>query len=206
MKTEQIMKSLTPIEAAREAQALESALLKRGVYPVHLEARLSDFERLPKERPGFISGPVGSGKTYMAVAYLADVITRALALPNEQHQADRAVGRIGFTRAVDLMMALRASFKNNDGGPEAVIWQFSRYQFLVIDDLGTERDTPLVAEALYSILDYRGGHRLSTLITSNFKLSIIASQYGDYGERLASRIAGMGRGLELKGKDKRWQN
>jgi DNA replication protein DnaC len=195
--------SLSTIEVAREVPALESALLKKGVYPIHAGARLSDFKRLPAERPGFISGPVGTGKTYLAVAYLAEAVSCAMVGPNEQHQADRAVARIGFTRAVDLMMQLRGSFR--EGGAEIIIERFCAFKFLVIDDLGTERDTPLVAEALYAILDYRAGHRLQTLVTSNFNLGDIAGLYGAYGERLASRIAGMGEPLELKGKDRRWQ-
>lgn len=205
MSPEQTIPSLSTIDAVREAQVIESLLLKAGVYPVHVKARLVAFKHLPEERPGYISGPVGSGKTYLAVAYLAEAFKVALALPNEQHQSDRAMGRIGFTRAVDLMMMLRASFKDGGGGPEGIMHRFSALRFLVIDDLGTERDTPLVAEALYSIFDYRAGHQLPTLITSNLGLNSIAAQYGDYGGRLASRIAGMGPGLELKGKDRRWQ-
>jgi DNA replication protein DnaC len=75
----------------------------------------------------------------------------------------------------------------------------------VIDDLGTERSTPLVQEALYSIIDYRAGHRLPTIITSNFSLDQVTEHYGDFGERLASRIFCMGETLILEGKDRRWQ-
>jgi DNA replication protein DnaC len=205
MRKEQTSPPLKAIEVVRKHEELNEILLKRGVFPLHVNARLSDFKRLPAERPGYISGPVGSGKTYMAVAYLAEAISRAMELPNEQHQATRAVGSIGFVRAVDLMMGLRSSFQNGRGGPEGIIQTFYGYKFLVIDDLGTERDTPLVQEALYAILDFRAGHQLPTLITSNLSLDRIAGQYGDYGERLASRIAGMGPGLAFTGKDRRWQ-
>ena len=75
----------------------------------------------------------------------------------------------------------------------------------MIDDLGTERETPLVQEALYNIIDHRAGYRLPTVITSNLELERVAEHYGEFGDRLASRIAGMGETLGLVGKDRRWQ-
>jgi DNA replication protein DnaC len=164
------------------------------VYPVHLNARLSDFLRPPETPPVFISGPVGTGKTHLAVAYLAREIQKW----GENSRV--------FIRSVDLFNKLRDSFRNNFGTPASEITEsFSRYRFLVIDDLGTERDTPLVQEGLYAIIDHRAGHRLPTVITSNFTLDRVAEHYGEFGERLASRIAGMGETLTLLGKDRRWQ-
>jgi DNA replication protein DnaC len=198
MHKDQATTSLKMIEPRQEHPDLEMLLLKKGVFPIHVKARLSDYKHLPAERPAFISGPVGSGKTHMAVAYLAESCNRVLtASPDCQAAGAR------YTRAVDLFMALRSSFK--DRGPAELIEDFSRYKFLVIDDLGTERDTPLVQESIYAIVDYRAGHRLPTIITSNLDLDRIADLYGDYGERLASRIAGLGESLTLKGKDRRWQ-
>ncbi len=193
-------RTISPLrtEAAVDEDNLKMLLRKKGVFPIHLGARLKDIAGLPQKRPAFISGPVGSGKTYLAVAFLADSCSRVLAA-NPDCQAAGA----WFTRAVDLFMRLRSSFK--EYGPAELIEDFSRCKFLVIDDLGTERDTPLVQEAIYAILDYRVGHLLPTIVTSNFSLDRIAGQYGDYGERIASRLAGLGPSLTLKGRDRRWQ-
>jgi DNA replication protein DnaC len=169
-------------------------LLAKGVYPVHLNARLSDFSRPPETPPVFISGPVGTGKTHLAVAYLVREIQKW----GENSRV--------FIRSVDLFNKLRDSFRKNFEIPaSAIIESFSRYRFLVIDDLGTERDTPLVQEALYDIIDHRAGHRLPTVITSNFTLDRVAEHYGEFGERLASRIVGMGETMTLLGKDRRRQ-
>jgi len=198
MKNAPTTASLKTIEGLRDEKLIEKLLIKKGIFPVHLAARLSDYNRLPAERPAFIFGPVGSGKTHLSVAYMVDIITQDLA-----KHPEREAAAVGFIRAVDLILMLRSSFR--EWGPGELIERFSRYPFLVIDDLGTERDTPLVQEALYSILDYRAGHRAPSLINSNLSLDHIAGQYGEYGERIASRIAGMGPSLELKGKDHRWQ-
>ncbi len=169
-------------------------LLQKGVFPIHLKARLSDFHKPPETPPVFIHGGAGVGKTHMGVAYLAQEI-------QTRGEASKV-----FIRSVDLMNRLRDSFRNSyTVTASEIISTFSRYRFLVIDDLGAERDTPLVQEALYDILDFRAGHRLPTVITSNFSLTRVAEHYGDFGERIVSRIAGMGETLNLLGKDRRWQ-
>jgi len=199
-RIQRILESLPPVQESfpptreEEERTLKKILLAKGVYPVHLNARLSDFPQPPETTPVFISGPVGTGKTHLAVAYLVHEI---------QKWGENS--RI-FIRSVDLFNKLRDSFRNNFNTPASVITEsFSRYRFLVMDDLGTERDTPLVQEALYNIIDRRAGHRLPTVITSNFTLDRVAEHYGEFGERLASRIAGMGETLTLLGKDRRWQ-
>ncbi len=184
----------SPPTPEEEERTLKKILLSKGVYPVHLNARLTDFPSTPETPPVFISGPVGTGKTHLAVAYLVREIQRW----GENSKV--------FIRSVDLFNKLRDSFRNNFGTPASEITEsFSRYRFLVIDDLGTERDTPLVQEALYDIIDHRAGHRLPTVITSNFTLDRVAEHYGEFGERLASRIAGLGEELTLLGIDRRWQ-
>lgn len=164
------------------------------MFPVHLKARLSDFHNPPETPPVFIHGGAGVGKTHLAVAYLVREI-----------QAKGEASKV-FIRSVDLMNRLRDSFRSSYNRPASeIISDFSRYRFLVIDDLGAERHTDLVQEALYDVLDFRAGHRLPTVITSNFSLDRVAEHYGDFGERIASRIAGMGGILALKGRDRRWQ-
>jgi DNA replication protein DnaC len=199
-RIQRILESMPPVQESspptpeEEERSLKKILLAKGVYPVHLNARLSDFPEAPETPPVFISGPVGTGKTHLAVAYLVQEI---------QKWGERS--RV-FIRSVDLFNKLRDSFRNHFNTPASeIIESFSQYRFLVIDDLGTERDTPLVQEALYDIIDHRAGHRLPTVITSNFTLDRVAEHYGEFGERLASRIAGLGENLALLGQDRRWQ-
>jgi len=76
---------------------------------------------------------------------------------------------------------------------------------LVLDDLGAEKVSDFVLQTLYDLLDRRYGECLETIITSNLSLDQLTVHYGSHGDRLASRIAGMGPALVLKGKDRRWQ-
>jgi DNA replication protein DnaC len=58
------------------------------------------------------------------------------------------------------------------------------------------------AKSFYLIINQRYGNEMPTIITSNLTLDQVA---GNYGDRLASRIAGMGTELVLDGKDRRLQ-
>lgn len=143
--------------------------------------------KIPKSRPAFISGPVGTGKTHLAVAYLREMI-----LEGEESY---------FVDAVELFLLLRDSFREGSAADEReIIGEYRRKTFLVIDDLGAEKITDYVRQTFYSLINYRYGEELPTLITSNLAMAEIAQNYGD---RLASRIVGMGPELRLAGKDRR---
>ncbi len=145
--------------------------------------------------PSFITGPTGVGKTHLAVGFLREEL---LAKGQE-------AGR--FLRAVDFLKNIRCSFRNDNGADErAILNLYGRgTPFLVLDDLGAEKVTDFAVQTLYDLIDFRYGNCLVTLITSNLSLDELANHYGSHGHRLASRIAGMGPTLVLKGKDRRWE-
>ena len=68
---------------------------------------------------------------------------------------------------------------------------------------GLKNSLILSCKHFYDILDRRYGECLETLITSNLTLEQLARHYESHGDRLASRIAGMGAVMVLKGKDRR---
>ena len=109
-----------------------------------------------------------------------------------------------FLRAVDLFKEIRNTFNDNNRESESrVLDNYSNVPFLVLDDLGTEKITDFVRQCLYDLLDRRYGDMRETIITSNLTLQGFAEEYGSHGDRLASRIAGMGEVLALSGKDRR---
>ena len=75
-----------------------------------------------------------------------------------------------------------------------------RKKCLILDDMGAEKTSEWSIQTLYSIIDRRYRDEKQTLITSNLTLDEIAEKVGD---RIASRIAGMCKVVEIKGKDRR---
>ena len=67
---------------------------------------------------------------------------------------------------------------------------------LIIDDLGAEKDTPLVIDLLYLIINYRYENMLETIITSNVPIESL-------NKRIASRLTEMCKVVKFSGKDRR---
>lgn len=132
----------------------------------------------------FLHGPVGSGKTHLAVAVL------------------RESARPGcFLSSAELMLRLRESFRDGARMTEGeVISVYSEAGLLVLDDLGAEKPSEFAIQSLYLIVDRRYSGLLPVIITSNFTVGEIAERVGD---RIASRIAGMCKVIELQGEDRR---
>jgi len=173
------------------------ALLSRaGVPPWYRGCTLENFQPNPPDsRPSFITGPTGTGKTHLAVGFLRVKLL------------DKGGDEGRFLRTVDLFQNIRRSFSEKSGITEHALLELygEKTPFLVLDDLGAENLTGFVVQTLYDLIDNRYSWRLPTIITSNLSLEQLASHYGSHGDRLASRIAGMGPTLALKGKDRRWQ-
>jgi len=134
----------------------------------------------------FLHGPTGTGKTHLAVAVL-----RETSRPRPR-----------FVSAAELMLSLRQSFRDRARFSEEEI--IDRYSdecgVLVLDDLGVEKPSEFTVQSLNLIIERRYVAIKQTIITSNFSIGEIAERVGD---RIASRIAGMCKVIELQGNDRR---
>ncbi len=116
-----------------------------------------------------LSGPVGVGKTHLAVAI-------------GKHAIESEKLQVLFTVVPDLLDHLRASFD-----PKAETAYDERFmavkdsQLLILDDLGTENATPWAREKLFQIINHRYTEQLPTVITTNVDMNKI-------DERILSRI------------------
>lgn len=115
-----------------------------------------------------ISGPVGVGKTHLAVAVAQEV--------------RRQNANVLFAVVPDLLDHLRATFDPGRGVAYDERFAAIRGAFLlVLDDLGTENTTPWAREKLYQLVNHRYNERLPTIVTSNQEHKLI-------DERVLSRL------------------
>lgn len=138
----------------------------------------------------YLHGPVGVGKTHLIAALLREKI---IVSPAQ---------KLLFTTVHNMLIEIRASFGNDErsGTEQELFRKYSGVPCLALDDLGTEKTTDWVMQTLEAIIDRRYGDLRQTLITSNLSLEKLSRKGGD---RIASRIAGMCRVVELKGTDRR---
>lgn len=153
-----------------------------------LMAYLDDWEKNKEEGRGiYLCGKVGTGKTHLAVAVMAELI-KSKRVPSL------------FVTVPELLDNLRGAY--NDPGRDIDEWMdaVKNADFLVLDDLGAEKPNPWVRERLFVIINHRYRAELPTVFTSNIGPKDLAEQLG---ERTASRIIEMCDFFVLDGDDYR---
>lgn len=126
-----------------------------------------------------LRGPIGSGKTHLAVATALEMIERFNA-------------PVLFMVVPDLLDYLRATFDPSKSiGYDDRFEQVKTASVLVLDDLGTENATPWAREKLFQIFNYRYNERLPIIVTTNVDLRPGGGRSGVSGaidERIRSRL------------------
>ena len=135
-----------------------------------LEAALKAAQGYARDPHGWLllGGPHGCGKTHLAAA-----------IANERLKNAQPVF---FAFVPDLLDHLRAAF-----GPDSRVGYDERFEqiktapLLVLDDLGSESNTPWAEEKLYQVVVHRHNARLPTVITATDDrfAPAIASRLGD---------------------------
>jgi DNA replication protein DnaC len=103
-----------------------------------------------------LHGPVGVGKTHLAVAVLNDLI-----------EMKGATGL--FCDFSDLLDRIQASFSRTvDANQDDIVAPYRDAGVLVLDELGARRPSDWVREILYGLLNTRYNRNRITIITTNF--------------------------------------
>ena len=129
-----------------------------------------------------LCGPVGTGKTFLAVVVLREAVKRGL------HSA--------FVYVPDLINETKQEMRT---GVNLLAGKAMNAYFLVLDDLGAEYDANWVLEALRRIIDHRSRHQKPTVVTANLR----AEDLEMIDERIYSRLRGMCERVVVAGRDRR---
>lgn len=131
------------------------------------------------QRPGlFLLGPNQRGKSTVAYHLALAAIERG----------DRAICEVVpdlFGKLTDTFNADRAYQKSHDMEPQAthqqLLDELKVIPFLLLDDLGVEKDTDYVERTLTQILDARliADEPLTTVVTTNLKFEELSNRFGD---------------------------
>ncbi len=176
-----------PVEGATTLEEAHERAWAKEIPLRYREARLSDLEgdmAHVKEWDGksdvLLLGNVGAGKTHAAVA-----------LAREAH--DQHLGVL-FRPALALLESLKP------GGDERAMDRATSCDLLILDDLGTQRQTDFSADRISLVLVTRYDNCLPTVVTSNLAPSDLERQVG---ERLWSRLFEESLRVKTAGADRR---
>ncbi|MCK9598172.1 MAG: ATP-binding protein [Sphaerochaeta sp.] len=130
----------------------------------------------------YIWGPAGSGKTHLATAVARGYREAVIAKPSHLYRKTWGV--------------------KNGEEVQAIVDKIAGLPLLVIDDLGADKATEAGLSLLYEVIEARDmNYRKGLIVTSNLSLGALSEKIGD--DRITSRLRGMCRVVEIKGRDRR---
>ena len=177
---------------------IQTVLAKMGI-PKRFLSPKNNTSGLNLESGYYFHGPVGTGKTDLAVSFLKNVILNSE--PIYEYEKYRLQDNLGLFISVPVMLLnIRGAFKSETTEEIALIKKYVNPEILVMDDLGTEKTTDWVTQTLYVIINARYEEEKQTIITSNYSLDEIRKNLND---KIASRITAMTEVIEIKGIDRR---
>jgi hypothetical protein len=178
------------VEVKEEAMAARRKVLRPDLPLCGVDKRLLGYafenftgcDKLVKDLRGMYSesivlrGTTGCGKTHLAVSIMREENTIS--------------SMAYFITVPDLLLLIRGSFRDGSGGESEkdIVERFSRYDILVLDDLGAEKTSAFSVATLHIILDRRIRKEKRTIVTTNLSLDDIEKTLG---ARIASRLAEM---------------
>lgn len=137
-----------------------------------------------------VAGPTGTGKTWELYGALK------LALRGRAEDGQGLDFRA--TSHPDLNDMLRPKPDNSHA---YALDPFLKADLILIDDLGTGKQTEWTGDSLYRLVDHRWSNNLPSMFTTNLTAAAFAAAVGD---RVVSRLAD-GIRVTVKGVDRRWR-
>lgn len=136
----------------------------------------------------FFFGGSGLGKTFLSNCIAKDLLDN---------------GKVVIYQTASNLIEILRNLKFDDNSPREQVDEILQCDLLIIDDLGTEPNTPYSQSELFNIINTRILSNKKTLISTNYPLEDLLSIYP---ERITSRILGNFTVFEFYGDDIRIKN
>jgi DNA replication protein DnaC len=150
-----------------------------------MQRYVDNFAELRKIGKGLLLyGSIGTGKTYAACEVANALIDKGY-----------PVYVTNFSRVLNT---LQGTFDKQD-----YIDELNRYQLLVIDDLGIERETAFAKEQVFNVIDARYRAGLPMIITTNLTIDDIKKPQSIGDSRIYDRILERCFPIEVTGQSRR---
>lgn len=136
------------------------------------EKYVSQWPKMQAQGMGLLFwGPSGTGKTYAAAAIANALLDQKI-----------PVLMTSFGRMLGAMPGPAS------GQQTAQLDEWMSYPLLIIDDLGTERDTPYAAQVVYHIIDARYRSNMPMVVTTNLTMTELENPDSREKMRIYDRV------------------
>lgn len=147
---------------------------------------VANFNAMREQGTGLLlCGSVGTGKSFLAAAIANELISQGT--PCLMTNFSRIISRIS----------------EKFGGDQQYLDNLNRFDLLIIDDLGAERDTEYMWEKVMDVIDARYRAGLPLIVTTNLNPKDLYDPSDIRRQRVFSRLKEMCIFLEVNGVDRR---
>lgn len=147
---------------------------------------VANFDVMRKQGTGLLlCGTVGTGKSFLAACIANELISQGT--PCLMTNFSRLISRIS----------------EKFGGDQKYLDDLNRFDLVVIDDLGVERDSEFTWEKVMNVIDSRYRAGLPLIVTTNLGPKDFTDRADIRRQRVFSRLKEMCILLEVKGADRR---
>lgn len=147
---------------------------------------VANFDAMRTQGTGLLlCGSVGTGKSFLAAAIANELINQGT--PCLMTNFSRIISRVS----------------EKFGGDQKYLDDLNRFDLLIIDDLGSERNTEFTWEKVMNVVDARYRAGLPLIITTNLTMKDLADPSDIRRQRVFSRLKEMCVFLEVNGADRR---